>query len=333
MESTWDDFVARGHLLQTLGWAALKGRFGWESQLVTLQDGGELVAGAQLLYRWLPIGRLFSVAYLPKGPVVDWENTDRVYAILEELGRQARKHRAVFLRIEPDLREKEVPGLDSLLADAGFRPVQQATQPRRTILVDISGSEDEILKRMKQKTRYNIRLAGRKGVVVRQGGGQDLEVFGQLMQETGGRNLFGVHSQAYYQAAFDLFAPDERVCLLLAEYNGRPLAALMVFALGETAWYFYGASGNEERQRMPAYLLQWEAIRWARARGCIQYDLWGVPDADEEKLEAEFAGRSDGLWGVYRHKRGFGGQLVRWVGAFDLVFNWPLYWLFGKLVN
>jgi peptidoglycan pentaglycine glycine transferase (the first glycine) len=107
----------------------------------------------------------------------------------------------------------------------------------------------------------------------------------------------------------------------------------MVFALGKIAWYFYGASNDKERNRMPAYLLQWEAICWARSRGCELYDLWGVPDEDKETLENEFENRYEGLWGVYRFKRGFGGELVRWVGGFDKVFNRPLYRLLGKIWN
>ncbi len=336
MEFTWDDFVTRhprGHLLQTPNWGALKGEFGWEVQLMTWHQGDALAAGAQVLYRWLPGGRFFSVAYAPRGPVVDWDDPEQVRAILGEMAIRARKHRAIFLRIEPGLLEEERRGPDRLLGEMGFRAVRRTVQPRRTVLVDISGSEDEILGRMKPKTRYNIRLAGRKGVTVRLGGRDDLSAFTQLVQATGGRQDFGVHSPAYYRAAYDQFSADDRVGLLLAGIEGRPLAGLMIFVLGKTAWYLYGASSEEERQRMPAYLLQWEAMRWARAKGCTHYDLWGVPDEEEEMLEAEFTHRSDGLWGVYRFKRGFGGRLVRWVGAYDRVFNRPLYWLFGKLTG
>ncbi len=336
MEFTWDDFVTRhprGHLLQTSAWGALKGEFGWEAGLVTWREGEALAAGAQVLYRWLPGGRFLSVAYVPRGPVVDWDDAARVRAILGQIARAARKRRAIFVRIEPGLVEEERAGPDSVLTEAGFQAVRRTIQPRRTVLVDISGSEDEILGRMKQKTRYNIRLASRKGVAVRKGGRDDLPAFTRLVQVTGGRQDFGVHSPAYFRAAFDQFSSGDRVGLLLAEFEGRPLAGLMVFALGETAWYLYGASSEEERQRMPAYLLQWEAMRWARAKGCTQYDLWGVPDEDEETLEAEFADRSDGLWGVYRFKRGFGGRLIRWAGAYDRVFIRPLYWLFGKLTG
>ena len=148
------------------------------------------------------------------------------------------------------------------------------------------------------------------------------------MQVTGQRDGFGVHSLEYFRRAYDLFQPPGMCALLMAEYDGRPLAGLMVFARGARAWYFYGASNDEERNRMPTYLLQWEAMRWAKARGCSEYDLWGVPDADEAALEAGFTDRSDGLWGVYRFKRGFGGELKRSAGAWDrpyLPLVYPLY--------
>jgi peptidoglycan pentaglycine glycine transferase (the first glycine) len=172
---------------------------------------------------------------------------------------------------------------------------------------------------MKSKTRYNIRLAGRRGVTVREAGEQDLPAFHALMATTGERDEFGVHAPAYYELAYRLFVPGNWARLLLAEVGDEPVAALMVFALSTKAWYLYGASSDAHRERMPTYLLQWEAIRWARARGCTTYDLWGVPDAPEDRLEAEFAERQDGLWGVYRFKRGFGGEVVRSVAAWDRV--------------
>jgi lipid II:glycine glycyltransferase (peptidoglycan interpeptide bridge formation enzyme) len=102
----------------------------------------------------------------------------------------------------------------------------------------------------------------------------------------------------------------------------------MVFVVGYRSWYVYGASNDRERNLMPTYLLQWEAIRWARARGCEVYDMWGVPDEDEPVLEAGFETRSDGLWGVYRFKRGFGGELKRAAQAMDRVYNPWLYQLY-----
>ncbi len=118
------------------------------------------------------------------------------------------------------------------------------------------------------------------------------------------------------------------VLILTADFDGAPVAALMVFAFGERAWYFYGASSDRHREHMPTYLLQWEAMRWARQRGCLEYDLWGVPDADEAELENDFLQRSDGLWGVYRFKRGFGGSLRRSLGPWQRVYNPLLYLLY-----
>lgn len=341
LDRVWNAFVAQhphGHLLQTTHWGALKASFGWDSQLLTLGSDEQPVAGAQVLYRRLrrgmPLGLAGpwpSIAYLPKGPVVDWGDQSLVASLLSLVAAKARKQGAILIRIEPEVAQGKSPALVEQLEALGFQSSPRAVQPRRTLILDISGGEGEILGRMKQKTRYNIRLAQRKGVLVRRGTSSDLSIFAQLMQETGSRNVFGVHSLAYYHQAYDSFGPDDRVALFVAEYEDQPLGAIMAFALGDTAWYFYGASSSKERRRMPSYLLQWEAIRWARGKGCARYDLWGVPDEDEEVLEDQFTNRSDGLWGVYRFKRGFGGQLVRWVGAFDLPLNRSLYGLVRRI--
>jgi len=223
----------------------------------------------------------------------------------------------VLLKVEPEAWEPLPAGWiqDNL---PGFRSSPQTIQAPRTVVVDLEGEEERTLARMKPKTRYNIRLAEKKDVQVHPS--SDLEGFYALMSVTGQRDAFGVHSLDYYRRVYDLFHPDGACELLQAEYSGQPLAALMVFGRGNWAWYFYGASNNLERNRMPAYLLQWEAMRWARQRGCRFYDLWGIPDEEEGVLEAEFEKRSSELWGVYRFKRGFGGQVRRTAGAYDRVY-------------
>jgi lipid II:glycine glycyltransferase (peptidoglycan interpeptide bridge formation enzyme) len=318
--SEWDAFISRhpqAHLLQSTAWGELKSAFGWQAAHV-LSPSGE--TGAQVLFRRLFPG--FSLAYIPKGPVGPlagpaWQE------LLAELDRVCRERRAIFLKVEPDAWERagEPP-------PAGFQPGLQEIQPPRTLLVDLSGDEAALLGRMKQKTRYNIRLAQKKGVQVYQSG--DLETFYRLMQVTGQRDRFGVHSLDYYRRAYQLFHPSQACELLLAQLEGEPLGGLMVFARGERAWYLYGASSDQHREAMPTYLLQWEAMRWARGLGCTSYDLWGVPDADEASLEAHFSQRSDGLWGVYRFKRGFGGQLLRALGPWDRVYR-PLGYTLYRL--
>lgn len=312
----WDSFIAakNGHILQTAEWGQLKRAFGWRDQRVAAGNAG----AALILYKALPMRLPASLAYVPRGPVVNWGSDPDVRAVFTEIDHAAKAHRAFALTIEPDLEDtaENCARLQSL----GFRPSPQDIQPPRTILIDITGSEDDILMRMSQSTRRKVRTGTKKDIIVRRGTASDLASFNTLMNVTGSRNEFGVHSPDYYRLAFDLFAP-EHAALLIASYEGKDLAALMVFAFGDMAWYFYGASSNEERERMPAYALQWEAIRWAREQGCTTYDLWGIPDADETALEAQFQSRSDGLWGVYGFKRGFGGRVWRSIGAWDRVYN------------
>jgi len=318
-ENEWTQFLERypdAHLLQTAEWGALKDRFGWKPECLVAGENG-----AQVLFRRLPLG--LTLAYIPKGPLgPDFKE------LLPELEALCRKNRAVFLKIEPDAWEGEAGWEDQLKAH-GFQASGHNIQPRRTIMVDIGGAEDEILARMKQKTRYNIRLAGNKDVVVTQT--DDIVEFSDMMGETGTRDGFGVHSLEYYQAAYKLFSPQGDCALFAAKYEEEPLAGLMAFSRGARAWYVYGASTNRHRNRMPTYLIQWEAIRWARERGCQEYDLWGVPDENTDELEAQFNQRADGLWGVYRFKRGFGGALRRTAGSWDKVFN-PAAYAFYKMI-
>lgn len=322
----WDDFVAAhpcAHILQTAEWGELKATFGWAPQRVVVLEDGAPRAGALVLYRPLPLG-FGTLAYVPRGPLVDWERPEEVAELLDGLTEAARARRAIALIVEPDLPDE--PRWRELLAARGLRPSPLGSiQPRRTLIVDIGRDEADILAAMKPKTRYNIRLAARKGVTVWEGNESDFPAFHHLMAETAARDRFGVHAPAYYERAYHLFVPRNRARLLMAGVEGEPVAALMVFALGRRAWYFYGASSDAHREKMPTYRLQWEAIRWARSRGCTEYDLWGVPDEEEERLEAEFTRRQDGLWGVYRFKRGFGGRLVRMVGAWERPLRPALY--------
>jgi len=305
------------HLLQTTQWGELKSPYGWDIEHLKVDD-----CGAQVLFRRFPLG--LTLAYIPKGPVGEWLPT-----LLPQLDALCRQRRAFVLKIEPDADWD--PNLADRMRAHGFKPSHHNIQPRQTLTVNLQGDEEQILGRMHQKTRYNVRLASRKGVTVRPW--DDLEGFGRMIHETAARDRFGAHISAYYQRAYGLFHPSGACQIFVAEYEGLPLAALMIFARGNRAWYFYGASTTEHRNLMPTYLLQWEAMRWARSRGCTQYDLWGVPDESLETLEAEFTTRRDGLWGVYRFKRGFGGKLVRSAGAWDRPYNRPLYWIYSQLTS
>jgi peptidoglycan pentaglycine glycine transferase (the first glycine) len=305
--ANWKQFISvhpNAHLLQTGEWGELKSMFEWMS--VHILNGND---GVQILFRKLPLG--FTVGYIPKANLAPslWQEIDTV----------CKRHRAIFLKLEPDLwSDSPPPPYPSTLHPSAYN-----IQPPRTIIIDLTPPEDEILARMKQKTRYNIRLAEKKGVTVRPWG--DLSAFHDMMLVTGERDGFGVHSEKYYRRAYELLHPNENCELLLAEFEGKPLAALFIARHGNRSYYLYGASTDEERNRMPTYLLQWEAMKWAKARGSQEYDLWGVPDEEQEVLDANFESRHDGLWGVYRFKRGFGGEVKRSAQAMDRVYNPLLY--------
>lgn len=262
----------------------------------------------------------YSIAYIPKGPLgVNWQE---LWPAVDQL---CRLERAIFLQVEPDCFEpcRQFP-YDEWLK--GFTKEEKTIQPRRTSLIDLTRSDEEILASMKQKTRYNIRLAEKKGLGVTLS--EDIQTFHQISKITAERDGFFVHAREYYQKAYDYFKKDGHVALLEARLDKQALAYLMLFLNGERAWYFYGASDDAYRNLMPAYLLQWEAIRYAKAHEAKTYDLWGIPDESEEVLESDFMSRSDGLWGVYRFKRGFGGMVQRSAPAFIRIYKPLLYRLY-----
>jgi len=268
-----------------------------------------------------------TTAYVPKGPVVNRSGPIRssASALLSALHDSCRRNRAISLKIEPEWEDSTEAR--EWLKLQGFVPSEQTIQPRRTVIINLAANQESILAQMKAKTRYNIRLAERRGVAVHQGTEKDLATFYQLLQITGQRAGFGIHTQAYYIQAWKLFAPQQSVALFLAQFEGETIAAIMVFTWGRKAWYMYGASSNKGRRHMPNHLLQWEAMCWAKTRGCKTYDLWGIPDMDESAIgtDTKQGTLSTGLGGLYRFKCGFGGQKVRYVGAYDRVYSKPLY--------
>lgn len=355
--SEWDDFISdypEHHIFQTSCWGDLKSSFGWEAYRIVSDSESYARFGVQLLLRKFPLG--FKFAYIPKGPVCSVSKPGEIFINNEfwnEIDKFCLQRKAVFLKLEPDLWEIARQSADqeistkpvSLISDLtetkssgeqnhpppGFKFSAHAIQPRSTILISLNGDEDRLLARMKQKTRYNIRLALKKGVIVKQC--TNIPLFYRIMRQTRQRDHFEIHSLDYYQKAYDLFFPHGMCVLLIAEYQNEPIAGIMVFASGKRAWYFYGASSDSQRDKMPNYLLQWEAMRWARSMGCVEYDTWGIPDIPFDKLEAEFSHQSGELWGVYRFKRGFGGRVYRSVSPLDRIYNKPLYKIYKLLAR
>jgi lipid II:glycine glycyltransferase (peptidoglycan interpeptide bridge formation enzyme) len=185
-------------------------------------------------------------------------------------------------------------------------------QPPDTVVIDLTAREEDLLAAMHKKNRYNIRLAERKGVRVAAGSASRMHEWYELYRETAARDAITIHARQYYERLFELADEDEatRVRLYLAEHDGDLLAGIVVVIHGEGATYLYGASSNAKRNLMPNYALQWHAILDAKRCGCAWYDLFGIPPADEPIHP---------MHGLYRFKTGFGGSIVKRLGAWDVV--------------
>lgn len=319
------------HVLQSWEWGAIKGQVGWRPWRLLWTSGseGRAQAAACLLVRRLG-GTPLGVGYVPKGPLLDWENLGLAEAVIAGIEQTARQRRVLFAKIDPDVSAGAPKGraLVSLLRGRGWVPSAEQIQFRNTAVLDLSPSEEVLLGGMKSKWRYNMRLAARRGVQVRQGTLVDLPIFYELYGETGGRDGFIVRPFSYYEHTWRTFmqpadpsAPSAH--LLLAEVEGQAVAGLILFCFGPTAWYMYGASSSQHRNLMPNHLLQWEAVLLARQQGCSCYDLWGAPDVLEE---------SDPLWGVWRFKEGLGAEFMPHIGAWDYPVSRSLYWGYTVLM-
>lgn len=339
------------HLMQSWHWGDFKSRHGWVSRSYTwqqcdgriipvsaaegLKSGHTVVAAAQILLRRVSLpGGLISVgvAYVPKGPILNWKDETTFHQVLADLQTFAKQLGAIFLKIDPDiLVGTGLPGETETSEDAhgqnmqeffrrsGWIYSQDQIQFRNTFLLDLSPSEEELLAQMKQKTRYNIRLAERKGVVVRPVAREEFPVLFRMYAETSVRDGFVIREADYYLDLWSSFHKDALLAPFLAEYDGDLLAAIVIFRFGETAYYMHGMSRDVHRNLMPNYLLQWKAIQWAKSNGCTIYDFWGAPDVFEE---------TDPMWGVYKFKQGLGGVVHRYIGAWDYPLRPFLYRLY-----
>lgn len=322
------------HVLQTWEWGEFKrATTGWQPERTAFSRGGSVVAMTSIGVR--RVGP-FRVMYAPKGPALAYEDAALAAEVFDHLQALARRKGAIWLKIDPDVVDAlGIPGdpeeyhdptgarIVALLRERGWRYSADQVQFRNTIKIDLTRSEDELLAAMSQGTRRKIRIAEREGVTVRTATPADLPVLYELYRITGERDAFLIRPPGYYELAWRAFMEAGLAHALIAERHGKPLAHVILFHFARTCWYFYGASSNEERDAMPNYLLQWEAIRWAKAQGYSVYDLWGAPDVFDE---------SDRMWGVYNFKRGFRGTVVRHIGAWDYAPYPPLYAAYTQIM-
>lgn len=340
---TWNNIIAsfpKPHLLQTWQWGEVKSQYGWEPSYRIWGDESQPDAAALILQREIPIvgfAARLRVLYVPKGPLLrNWGDKKLREQVSADLQAIARERGAIFIKIDPDVPLGiGVPGSDDAeenqmgvqfcqeLIGQGWRYSDEQIQFRNTVLVDLTASEEEMLARMKQKTRYNIRYAARQGVIVRQGTPDDFALLYRMYAKTSVRGGFVIRGEDYYQSVWRTFYEQGMLPPLLAEVEGEVVGGVMLFQFAGRAWYLHGMSTEAHRKKMPPYLLQWEAMRIAKSLGCYEYDLWGAPETFDQ---------SDSMWGVYRFKRGLGGQVLRTMGAYDYPARPILYRLYTQVL-
>lgn len=313
-------------LLQSYEWGELKRRTGWRPiRFIVRDDDGTPRAAGTALEKRLPYVKR-SFLYAPRGPAMVYDDTAVLKRVVDVLRELALERRAAFVKIDPDV-PKPRPDLTAAFGRLGFVPARfrrhwGGIQPVAVCRLPIDTDEDTILAGFRPKTRYNIRLANRKGVTVRLGGRDDLPAFHRIWQETAARQNFSVRGLDHLYQLWDLIIEPGHGALLLAEYDGQTLASVIVTSFGDKAWYLYGGTSNVHRERMPMYLLQWEAIRWAKARGCTLYDFLGVSCHMDPQ---------DPMYGLYRFKRGFNPEYTEFIGEFDLPLDRRFYAVWNRL--
>nr|WP_231121462.1 peptidoglycan bridge formation glycyltransferase FemA/FemB family protein [Motilibacter peucedani] len=349
------EFVAAqpsASFLQLPSWAQVKAEWGSES-LGWFTPGGELVGVGLVLYRRLPRLRRY-LAYLPEGPVLDWDAVaadpagwlDPMVAHLRSKGAFgvrmgppvvtrrwgadelkaaiASGGAARLAHVPPTATEERGTRVEEALRQRGWRPPAEAGgftagQPRYVFQLPLAGrSEEDVLRGFNQQWRRNIKKADKAGVVVEHGGSEDLPAFHALYVETARRDGFTPRPLAYFQRMWRAMTDEDpsRITLLLARHEGTLLAATTLVRVGGHAWYSYGASSTEGRDVRPSNAVQWAMIRESLAAGCSVYDLRGITDTILE---------TDPHFGLIQFKLGTGGEAVEYVGEWDLPLNRLLY--------
>lgn len=303
------DALAGGEFLQAVFWGELSARGGEEIEYWGTRDGEKILAAALIIKK--PLFGSFFYWYAPRGPRGDKMAVDFLLN-----GLKKEKSSAIFFRLEPE----ELPS-DEKIKNNLKKSVD--LQPKKTLMLDLNKSEEELLKLMGQKTRYNIRLAEKKGVKIIPGTANDFSEFWRLMSLTGERDAFRLHSASHYENLISASSADSndnsdgRIKLFFARANGKNIATGLFCFFGDRATYMHGASDNEARNLMSPHLLQWEVIKWAKKEGYKYYDFYGI---DEKKWP-----------GVTRFKVGFGGFVKEYPGTYDFVFRPGIYNLYEFL--
>ncbi|MEG1447986.1 MAG: peptidoglycan bridge formation glycyltransferase FemA/FemB family protein [Oscillospiraceae bacterium] len=312
----YEEFVQghkNGGFCQSVNWAKLKNTWGHDI-VVARDENGKIVGGMLVLIKKAPLD--FSMLYSPHGPVCDFDDEKVLKELVDGIYALSKKHKGFLFKCDPYIREEEESYIQNFLS-LGFKHKRHAeefdTIQRRFvyILPDIKGkTEEEVINSFSQKTRYNIRVAIKKGVECRVCGKEGLDDYMRISAITAKRDNFDDRPKEYLERMLDCFGDKIRV--YLCYYNGIAVSGAICSQYAGKTSYIFGASDNQYRNVMPNYLMQWEMIKWALQNGDYIYDFLGIPVNCDENSP---------MYGVYRFKRGFNGEAVGYAGEFDLVLN------------
>ena len=307
----------KGNFAQSALWAKQKPMWIWRA-IVSRGTDGAIRGAMSVLIRKVP-GTPFTIMYGCRAPVCDLDDRQTIQDLIEGARALAKEYRSYVVKIDPDVPSSNQE-FASILKEIGFRCKEggknfEAIQPRYVFRLNIEGkTEEEVMAQFHQKTRYNIRVAVKKGVEVRICGKEMVPEFSKIMLETGIRDGFVTRRPEYFANMLENLGEHAR--LYMAFYEGEAIAGTLAIWYGDKVWYLYGASSNEHRNLMPNYLLQWNMIQWAIEKGCRIYDFRGVSGDLRE---------DNPLYGLYKFKKGFGGEFTEFIGEMDLVLNRPVY--------
>ena len=309
----------RCNFQQSLEWAEVK-KPNWKPEVILAENNnGKIIGSLCVWIRKMPI--FGNIMYASRGPVCDIHDLSVIKQLTDGAKELAKKYKAIVLRIEPDIKSDDTE-FKNLMLELGYKIKDDAKnfrdeiQPRYVFRLDVKGkTEDEVFKNFHQKTRYNVRLATKKGVTVKDGTREDLKDFHEIMITTGKRDGFIIRPLEYFEKMYDELGP-EHMKILMAYYEGKPISGVIPIMYGNKTWYLYGASSNEHRNLMPNYLLQWEMIKLAIKNKSDIYDLRGVP------------GIADDSNGLYRFKKGFGAEYTEFLGEAYIPFKPLTYKLY-----
>ena len=307
----------KGNFAQSWLWGKQKPAWIWKAVAVRGEDG-KIKGSMAVMIRKMPmVGQ--TLMYACRGPVCDLDDRETFAQLLEGCKALAKEYKSYVIKIDPDVSSENTAFAD-MLHSFGFKSKEggknfEAIQPKYVFRLHVDGkTEEEVQAGFHQKWRYNIRVAQKKGVEVKICGQEMIPAFADLMLTTGVRDGFVTRQPEYFAAMLENLG--EHCRLYMAFHEGQPIAGTLAIHYGDKVWYLYGASSNEHRNLMPNYLLQWTMIQWAIETGCRVYDFRGVSgDLSEDNP----------LYGLYRFKKGFGGDFTEFVGEMDLVLNKPVY--------